>query len=168
MNSGLCECGCGKEVRSNNRFVHGHHRRGFRSTKVRWLVEDRGFTTPCWIWQDYKTREGYGVVSDGRHHKTVAHRLVYRQQIGEIPSGLTLDHLCRQRACVNPGHMEPVTFRENVLRGSSAAARNARKTHCVKGHPFTPKNTRIRKDGARLCITCRREIQSRRKEAVGV
>jgi hypothetical protein len=84
---------------------------------------------------------------------------------GSLPSdGLVLDHLCRVRACVNPMHMEPVTARENTLRGESFSAIHAAKTHCVNGHPFTAENTYVPKDRPwqRCCRQCPRESRHRR------
>lgn len=87
---------------------------------------------------------------------------------GPIPAGLTLDHLCRVRACVNPAHLEPVTLAENKRRGESPAARKARQTHCMRGHEFTPENTIRRKDRrgrgiltGRECRVCRKLMRSR-------
>ena len=75
---------------------------------------------------------------------------------GPIPEGLTLDHLCRVRACVNPAHLEPVTLRENTLRSPSApTAINARKTECLRGHAFTPENTWVHRS-RRCCRECKR------------
>ena len=85
-----------------------------------------------------------------------AHRVVYEILVGPIPVGLELDHLCRNRACVNPDHLEPVTTRTNLLRGYSPWACRARQTHCKRGHEFTPENTYGTGDGRRYCRTCRR------------
>jgi hypothetical protein len=112
---GYCECQCGRLAPPGRRFVHGHNGR----KQVRWLQEDRGYLTPCWIWQLAKNRQGYGLTREGYAHKR-AHRVVYEQHIGPIPPGLDLDHLCRQTDCVNPAHMEPVTEAENVRRGNTA------------------------------------------------
>ena len=87
--------------------------------------------------------------------KKFAHRIGYEQLVGPIPKGLELDHLCRVRHCVNPDHLEPVTHKENTLRGSCPAAVNARKTHCKRGHPLTDDNiARQSKTNARVCLKC--------------
>ena len=86
-------------------------------TADRWAVEDRGFTTACWVWRDGRTRLGYGKIKrDGVN--LLAHRFAWTREHGPIPKGLELDHLCRVRACVNPEHLELVTHAENVRRGA--------------------------------------------------
>ena len=112
-------------------------------------------TEDCWVWTGH-LRRGYGtLMQDG--HDGYAHRFAYESFVGPIPEGLQIDHLCRNRACVNPAHMEPVTLRENILRGESSAAKNARKTHCKRGHPLSGENL-YRFGGSRSC----RECQQRR------
>jgi hypothetical protein len=108
----------------------------------------------CWLWRGYVNNYGYGDFWIGRNTK--AHRYSYELQVGPIPAGLVLDHLCRVRHCVNPRHLEPVTIGENVMRGKTLAAANAAKTSCMNGHPFTPENTwrRIDRPG-RVCRICR-------------
>ena len=115
-----------------------------------WVIQENG----CWDWVG-ALRHGYGRVHD-RGRSVPAHRVSYERAKGPIPTGLTIDHLCRNRACGNPDHMETVTNVENVMRGVSAPAQNARKTHCKHGHPFTPANTGFFGRGYRRCWTCHR------------
>ncbi len=112
----------------------------------------------CWLWLGKVADTGYGKASlAGR--EVYAHRLFYETHVGPILPGLTLDHLCRVRLCVNPAHMEPVTRAQNVLRGDGLAARNARKTHCKRGHPLDQANTYVARTGWRKCRACLREWQ---------
>jgi len=112
----------------------------------------------CLLWMGQKINTGYGVFGYKFGKKVLVHRFAYERLIGPIPGGLQLDHLCRNRACVNPAHLEPVTQRENLLRGEGFAAINARKTHCPRGHEYTPENTYLLSTrNKRTCKTCSRE-----------
>jgi hypothetical protein len=109
----------------------------------------------CWVWTGYR-HEGYGKFG-ARRRTFYAHRFAFEEICGPVPEGLTIDHLCRNRACQHPLHMEPVTSGVNVLRGVSFAAQKARQTTCVHGHPLDLLNTHIDKRGRRRCRACSRQ-----------
>lgn len=127
---GLCQCGCGQRTNIASRtdrgwghirgepirFIRGHQT---RKSPVEYVEEDRGHETPCRIWQRSTNNTGYGQIRiNGKLH--LAHRVAYERDRGEIPDGMTIDHLCRVRCCVNPDHLEAVTNTENVRRGRGA------------------------------------------------
>lgn len=119
-----------------------------------WAKVDRRSDAECWEWQAARFL-GYGAFGVPVPRRTVrAHRFAYELLVGPIPEGLDLDHLCRNRACVNPAHLEPVTRGENVRRGLVGALRPP-KTHCIHGHEFTPENT-YENGGKRFCRSCER------------
>lgn len=173
----LCACGCGQPtplakrtqrrlglVRGEPlRFVRGHNSRAQQPIKDRLLARiDVDDTTGCWVWRR-PGLNGYGRLSvDGV--ELLAHRLSYETFVGAIPDGLQLDHLCRNRACIRPDHLEPVAQQVNVRRGADA------KTHCPAGHPRDDEHTYVRRDrpGYRQCRTCsnenRRAARARRRQ----
>lgn len=116
----------------------------------------------CWDWGGTRDDQNYGVFKfDG--WSQYAHRVAYEHLVGAIPDGRVIDHLCRNTICVNPDHLQPVTHQTNTRRGFGLAGLNARKTHCKRGHAFTPENT-IDHPRGRGCRQCARMMKQRRRD----
>lgn len=143
--------------------------------RFRGLIDDSAGPDACWPWRGYDfSRNGYGrfqVRRGGRRFRLMAHRTSYELAYGVIPDTLTIDHVkargCVRRDCANPGHLEPVTMRTNLLRGANLAAVNARKSHCIHGHPFDLFNTRWTANRWRQCMECERLRIQKRARATG-
>lgn len=129
----------------------------------------------CMEWQGPITNAGYGALTwKGADGVVIrgAHRLAYHLLVADVHPSLVIDHLCRNRACVRPDHLDMVIQRENTLRSpDTLATKNLAKTHCAKGHPFDAENTYIwhqkspRQCTTRRCKTCQREYAERRRAA---
>lgn len=133
-----------------------------------WAKVDLSDPGGCWLWTA-STRNGYGQfwagnrTASGHPRMDYAHRFAYEWLVGPIPPELELDHLCRVRLCVNPDHLEPVSHRENLLRGETQTAKRAAQTHCIHGHAFTEENTYVKRNGTRACRTCIRRWERERE-----
>ncbi|MGJ5849729.1 HNH endonuclease signature motif containing protein [Streptomyces stelliscabiei] len=138
-------------------------------TAVRfWAKVNRSSADTCWEWTaSLNVRDGYGQFKlAGRTRR--AHVVAYEFAVGAVREGLVLDHTCRNRRCVNPAHLEPVTQAENIRRGMTPTAIAVRTNRCGRGHEFTPENTITRRNGKRQCRACENAAQRRhhaRKQA---
>lgn len=126
-----------------------------------WALVRRGAVDACWPWTGGFQGTGYGVFRIG-NRQTTAHRVAYCITHGHEPEGLQVDHLCRNRACCNPTHLEAVTQAENVRRG----LKGRMVTSCTNGHVYTPENTGHHAGtGRRFCRECRRARDRERHDA---
>jgi len=140
---------------------------GFWAERV--VVEDRGFTSPCWIWTRFINYGGYGNARLQPYTTRLAHRISYMEAVGPIPDGYEVDHLCHVRRCCNPAHLEAVPKLENIRRGLPAlraAAVRRRRPFCKYGHPAAEFG-RIAKGGSRYCSACHLERDRRKRAADG-
>jgi hypothetical protein len=119
---------------------------------------------PCWEWVAYCDPCGYGRFGNGPDGEVMAHRVAWLLLIGPIPEGMELDHLCRNRPCVNPDHLEVVTRLENVRRTPKPGAKF--KSHCHRGHPMSGDNLYVSPtSGNRTCRECQRIFRESKQEA---
>lgn len=117
----------------------------------------------CLEWNGHIATNGYGRIHwNGRQQQ--AHRVAYELARGPIPEGLVLDHLCRNRRCINPGHLEAVTEQVNIVRGIGRSAENFTKTHCAEGHPYDRVKVNHGRP-TRICMTCKRAREKATKPA---
>lgn len=162
--------GCPRATRSGSHALCEMHymrwyRTGSTDPRSRLTDEERFWSKVvksdgCWRWLGAPQPDGYALIKIA-HQMRPAHKVAYEYTIGAVPDGLQLDHLCRNRGCVNPAHLEPVTARENTMRSPIAlGALNARKTHCPQGHPYDESNTVVT-SSRRTCRICNAEKQRR-------
>jgi hypothetical protein len=138
-------------------------RKGAYARGSLWERLTRYFTVGggCWEWTGLRNSAGYGLIRSGQR-RLMAHRALYEFLVDPVPEGLEMDHLCRNRKCVNPDHLEPVTHRVNMLRGQTLPAANVAKTECPRGHPYDGLNTRLWR-GQRHCRECNKLAEERRQ-----
>lgn len=158
----LCRCVCGNEVSVTGTHLRNGHTKScgcmHRPAIERFLEKTRSADDGCIEWIGGTNGVGYGTFHAGKKLRTYAHRWSYQYHVGPIPDGMHLDHLCRNPKCVNPEHLEPVTCRENLLRGVGPSALHAAKTHCPAGHPYVGDNLYVHpRKGYRVCRACGRE-----------
>jgi len=136
----------------------------------RFLKKIKVLDNGCWQWIGGTNDRGYGRFTY-KGKLQPPHRFIYEYYYGSICPDLTIDHLCRNRACCNPIHLEQVTLKENILRGTSFSAINARKTHCPQGHELTGDNLYVWRD-ERRCVECSRirckEYQRKLRRSKGI
>jgi hypothetical protein len=127
-----------------------------------WEKVDR--SGDCWLWMAGRISTGYGAFHPTKGTTVLAHRWAYENEVGPIPDGLVIDHLCRVRHCVRPSHLEPVTGQINSERGAGYALLNGMRTACRNGHEYTTENTYIQpsKDNTRRCRECARAHDRKR------
>lgn len=181
-NARPCWCGCGQIVpnrplaqaqriktgSSTRRYLHGHSGRGSNRPLMGlparfWGMVRVNPESGCWQWTGSKGKKGYGHgygIFNLNRLPQKPHRLTYEALLGPIPPNFELDHLCRNRGCCNPEHLEPVTHAENMARSIRAM-----QTHCKRGHEFTEANTYRAKNGTRSCRRCHADREYARQVA---
>lgn len=132
-----------------------------------WSRVNKQAPNGCWEWTGAVQPNGYAHIDvsggGGKQQFRGVHRVVYELLVGPIPPGLHIDHLCRNRRCCNPAHLEPVTCRENLMRGDTLQAHAAAKTHCLRGHPLSGENLMLDSRGHRQCRACKRRRSRERQ-----
>lgn len=141
-----------------------------KSTEKRLLEKVvKNTVTGCWEFTGSLLPAGYGILWNGERPEG-AHRISYCLYKGEITPGMEVDHACNNRACVNPEHLRLLSHKDNIGRSATIMGKNARKTHCKRGHPLSGDNLKITPSGSRQCREClrlhARNAKARRKHAL--
>lgn len=134
---------------------------------VQRIADKSQMSGECWVFGGAQHSNGYGAVGmieNGRKVTRFVHRVAYRVLVEEIPDGLQLDHLCRNRKCWNPAHLDPVTHRVNGMRGASPTVAVRLSGACMKGHPQTEGNVYRKPNGHQQCAVCARATAKRRRQ----
>lgn len=165
----LCEAHYNRYRKYGDPLLTGRPDLGVPLEERFWSKVNKDGPLGCWVWTASLSADGYGqfiVMRGTRGFPVRAHRVAWELLRGPIPDGLVLDHRCRNRACVNPDHLEPVTNEENIERGVWQPVINSRKTHCLRGHEFTEENTYRppKRPHTRQCRKCMR-IRGSKKAA---
>ena len=133
-----------------------------RTAIIERLLNRTKKTNKCWNWTGSLSTSGYGQITgyvNNKKKNLISHRVVYEHYKGKIPRNYSIDHLCRNKLCQNPEHLEAVTQKENTLRGVSIVAINSYKTKCTNGHPYSGSNLLMdKKRNIRMCKACRKEV----------
>lgn len=164
VSDGTCSVeGCNKSLECRG-LCNAHYKQARGAGLSMLSIEERFWakvnkTDECWLWTGAKLPRGYGQFHVPGYK--LAHRYAYELLVGPIPDTYTIDHTCRNPSCVRPDHLEPVTMRENLLRGDTVSGVNARKTHCLRGHELSGANLMMYGE-YRQCRTCRNDGQNRR------
>jgi len=120
-------------------------------------------TNSCWNWKGCLNNAGYGMFRvNGKNYSP--HRFSFETFIHKIPENMIIDHLCKNRSCVNPAHLDFVTNQENIRRGKNY---QSKQTHCKRGHEFNAINSRLSIDGKRVCKICRNDNQNKKRKLRG-
>jgi hypothetical protein len=140
-----------------------------RTIDLFWSKVTRLGDSDCWTWLARKSYNGYGLFftyANGNRVALRAHRLAYALQHGHVPAGLVIDHLCENRACCNPSHLQAISHTENVRKGRAPSALNGKKTHCKRGHPLEDARG-YGAAGAKGWRVCRECLRRRNKTSTG-